>query len=215
MKAVFVVFAILAAVLGICSALEFDLVATTEIGGGRRCLSQWLPMDTHVRVKAKVLPGFPGQKVNMEIHDDSQHSNQYGARNQVDDATFRFDTQAHANVIVCFQNVLEANMPNDGRSRTIQFKMESGAMAEDFHKIQQEEKLKPMEMELRRLAMTLDDVQDELQYLKQRESTLRDANERMNSRVKTFSFVSIAVLVGVAVYQVFYLRRFFQQKKLI
>ncbi|KAJ2057082.1 vesicle coat component [Coemansia sp. S146] len=172
-------------------------------------------MGTHVRVKAKVLPGFPGQMVNMEIHDDSPHVNQYGARRQVDDATFRFDTQAHANVIVCFQNVLEANMPNDGRSKTIQFKMESGAMAEDFHKVQQEEKLKPMEMELRRLAMTLDDVQDELQYLKQRESTLRDANERMNSRVKTFSFVSIAVLVGVAVYQVLYLRRFFQQKKLI
>ncbi|KAJ2027989.1 vesicle coat component [Coemansia sp. S610] len=187
----------------------------SEIAGVRRCLSQWLPMGTHVRVKAKVLPGIPGQKVNMEIHDDSPHVNQYGARRQVDDATFRFDTQAHANVIVCFQNVLEANFPNDGRSQTIQFKMESGAMAEDFHKVQHEEKLKPMEMELRRLAMTLDDVQDELQYLKQRESTLRDANERMNSRVKTFSLLAIGVLIGVAIYQVLYLRRFFQQKKLI
>ncbi|KAJ2639336.1 vesicle coat component [Coemansia sp. RSA 1694] len=215
MKAAAVVFAILAIVLRLSSALEFDLPATPEIAGARRCLSQWLPMGTHVRVKAKALPGVSGQKVNMEIHDDSPHVNQYGARRQLDDATFRFDTQAHANVIVCFQNVLEPNFPNDGRSQTIQFKMESGAMAEDFHKVQQEEKLKPMEMELRRLALTLDDVQDELQYLKQRESSLRDANERMNSRVKTFTFISIAVLVGVAVYQVLYLRRFFQQKKLI
>ncbi|KAJ2889745.1 vesicle coat component [Coemansia aciculifera] len=172
-------------------------------------------MGTHVRVKAMALPGLSGQKVNMEIHDDSPHVNQYGARRQLDDATFRFDTQSHANVIVCFQNVLEPNFPNDGRSLTVQFKMESGAMAEDFHKMQQEEKLKPMEMELRRLALTLDDVQDELQYLKQKESALRDANEHMNGRVKTFSFVSIAVLIGVAVYQVLYLRRFFQQKKLI
>ncbi|KAJ2468956.1 vesicle coat component [Coemansia sp. RSA 2322] len=215
MKAVFLALAILAAVLGLCTALEFDLPATPEIGGGRRCLSQWLPHGTHVRVKSKVLPGFPGQKINMEIHDDSPSVNQYGARRAVDEVTFRFDTQAHANVIVCFQNVLEANFPNDGRVLTVQFKMESGAMAEDFHKLQQEEKLKPMEVELRRLAMTLDDVQDELQYLKHREGSLRDANERMNGRVKTFTFFSIAVLIGVAVYQVLYLRRFFQQKKLI
>ncbi|KAJ2691931.1 vesicle coat component, partial [Coemansia spiralis] len=73
----------------------------------------------------------------------------------------------------------------------------------------------PMEVEMRRLAMSLDDIQDELQYLKQREGALRDANEGMNSRVKTFSLFSIVVLVGVAVYQVFYLRHFFQQKKLI
>lgn len=211
---------ILSCLVALALALEFELPATPanapiETNQGRRCLSQWLPKSTHIRVRAKVLPGFPGQSMNVEIHDDSPYMNQYGARNQLDEATFRFDTQAHANVIVCFQNTLESHFPMDGRSLTVQFKMESGAIAEDFHKIQQEEKLKPMEMELRRLAMTLDDVQDELQYLKMRESTLRDRNEGMNAKVKSFSFFSIGVLVVVAVYQVLYLRRFFKQKKLI
>ncbi|KAI7833245.1 emp24/gp25L/p24 family/GOLD-domain-containing protein [Kickxella alabastrina] len=196
-------------------ALEFDLQATSDANGGRRCLSQWLPRGSHVKVSAKVLPGFPGQKVHMEIHDDSPHINQYGARKQLDDVSFRFDTQAHANVIACFHNELDQGYPGDGRSLTIQFKMDSGAMAEDFAKVQQEEKLKPMEVELRRLAMSLDDIQDELQYLKQREGSLRDANEMMNSRVRTFGIFSISVLIAVAVYQVVYLRRFFHQKKLI
>ncbi|KAJ1831297.1 vesicle coat component, partial [Coemansia sp. RSA 2711] len=200
MKLLFVLTAI-AALLALATAIEFDLSAAPEAANSRRCLSQWLPKNTHVKVNAKALPGFPGQKVNMEIHDDSPHLNQYGARNQMDDVTFRFDTQAHANVIACFQNVLEPGYPSDGRALTIQFTMESGAMAEDFHRVQQEEKLKPMEIELRRLSMTLDDIQEELQYLKQREGTLRDANERMNGRVKTFSFFSIAVLIGVAGYQ--------------
>ncbi|KAJ2782918.1 vesicle coat component [Coemansia javaensis] len=204
-----------AALAAVCAAIEFDLAAGPENGVGRRCLSQWLPKGTHTKVTAKALPGFPGQRINMEIHDDSPSTNQYGARKQMDEVTFRFDTQAHANVIVCFHNVLEPGYPVDGRALTIQFKMESGAMAEDLHRVQQEEKLKPMEMELRRLSMTLDDIQDELQYLKQREGALRDANEHMNARVKTFSLSSIVVLVGVAVYQVFYLRHFFQQKKLI
>ncbi|KAJ2156750.1 vesicle coat component [Coemansia sp. RSA 552] len=208
--------AILTALLAVAvAAIEFDLPAAPEATQARRCLSQWLPKNTHVKVTGKVLPGFPGQKVNLEIHDDSPHVNQYGARKQVDDVMFRFDTQAHANVIACFQNVIEAGYPTDGRALTIQFKMESGAMAEDFHRLQQEEKLKPMEIELRRLSMSLDDIQEELQYLKQREGTLRDANEGMNARVKTFNIFSIVVLIGVAVYQVFYLRHFFQQKKLI
>ncbi|KAI9503228.1 vesicle coat component [Coemansia spiralis] len=215
MKGFFVLSAIALFLASLVSCIEFDLPALPEANNGRRCLSQWLPMGTHVKVTAKVLPGFPGQQVNMEIHDDSPHLNQYGARKQVDEVVMRFDTQAHANVIVCFQNALDHGYPQDGRSLTIQFKMESGAMAEDFHKVQQELKLKPMEIELRRLSMSLDDIQDELQYLKQREGTLRDANEKMNSKVKTFSLFSIGVLVVVAVYEVLYLRRFFQQKKLI
>ncbi|KAJ2702578.1 vesicle coat component [Coemansia sp. IMI 203386] len=206
---------LLALLSAVCLAIEFDLEATSEVLGTRRCLSQWLPKNTHVKVSAKVLPGFPGQKVNLEIHDDSPHMNQYGVRKQVDDVSFRFDTQAHANVIACFQNMLESGYPADGRTLTVQFKMDSGAMAEDFHKMQQDEKLKPMEIELRRVAMSLDDIQEELQYLKQREGSLRDANELMNSRVRTFGIVSITVLVAVAVYQVLYLRRFFHQKKLI
>ncbi|KAJ1735423.1 vesicle coat component [Coemansia biformis] len=214
MKGLFLL-ALIAALATACAAIEFDIVATAETSGVRQCLSQWLPKNTHVKASAKVLPGFPGQRMDMEIHDDSPHLNQYGARKQMDEVSFRFDTQAHANVIVCFQNVIEPGYPIDGRALTVQFKMASGAMAEDFHRVQQEEKLKPMEIELRRLAMALDDIQDELQYLKQREGTLRDANEHMNSRVKTFSLLSIVVLVGVAVYQVFYLRHFFQQKKLI
>ncbi|PIA17892.1 hypothetical protein COEREDRAFT_80207 [Coemansia reversa NRRL 1564] len=214
MKALFLI-SILLAFAATAAAIEFDLPASVEGTGARRCLSQWLPKGTHSKVNAKVLPGFPGQKVSVEIHDDSPHLNQYGARKHMDEVLFRFDTQAHANVIVCFQNILEPGYPADGRALTIQFKMDTGAMAEDFHRVQEEEKLKPMELELRRLSMSLDDIQDELQYLKQREGTLRDANEHMNSRVKTFSFFSIAVLISVAVYQVFYLRHFFQQKKLI
>ncbi|KAJ1961238.1 vesicle coat component [Dipsacomyces acuminosporus] len=201
--------------VGMVSALEFDLAAGPEALNERRCLSQWLPMGTHVKVKAKALPGFPGQAINMEIHDDSPHMNQYGARKHLDDVSLRFDTQAHANVIVCFHNILDPSYPHDGRSLTIQFKMDSGALANDYRKLQHEEKLKPMEVELRRTASILDDIQDELQYLKARESTLRDANEAMNAQVKRFTFFSIAVLISVAVYQVVYLRHFFQQKKLI
>ncbi|KAJ1737286.1 vesicle coat component [Coemansia sp. RSA 2049] len=215
MKGFYVLSAIAFLLASLASCLEFDLAAMPDVNGARRCLSQWLPMGTHVKMTAKVLPGFPGQTINMEIHDDSPHLNQYGARKNLDEVVLRFDTQAHANVIVCFQNALDQGYSQDGRTLTIQFKMESGAMAEDLHKVQNELKLKPMEVELRRLSMSLDDIQDELQYLKQREGTLRDSNEKMNSKVKTFSFFSIGFLVVVAVYEVVYLRRFFQQKKLI
>ena len=77
-----------------------------------------------------------------------------------------------------------------------------------------DQKLEPLEVELRRLASNLDDAQEQLQYLKIREADLRTLNELSNSRVKHLSFFAIFVLITSAVGQIVYLRRFFKAKKL-
>ncbi|KAJ1678224.1 hypothetical protein EV182_004519, partial [Spiromyces aspiralis] len=91
---------------GLGSAIHFDLVAYPENQNVKRCLSQWVPNNTPVQVKVGVETGLPGQSLNFEIHDDSSHANQYASRFNVKDETIQLTTQAHANVIVCFQNVL-------------------------------------------------------------------------------------------------------------
>ena len=44
---------------------------------------------------------------------------------------------------------------------------------------------------------------------------MRDTNESTNSRVLYFSLFSMCCLLGLATWQVLYLRKFFKSKKLI
>jgi hypothetical protein len=51
--------------------------------------------------------------------------------------------------------------------------------------------------------------------LQQREQEMRDLNEETNTRVAWFSILSLGVAVGCSVVQLWYLRKFFQRKKLL
>jgi len=75
--------------------------------------------------------------------------------------------------------------------------------------------LKPLEIELRRLEDLSDSIVNDFQPMKQREEEMRSTNENTNSRVLYFSVFSMLCLVGLATWQVLYLRKFFKSKKLI
>merc|ERR1719361_990503 len=80
---------------------------------------------------------------------------------------------------------------------------------------QKTEKLKPLEVELRRLEDLSDSIVNDFQYMKTREEEKRSTNESTNSRVLYFSIFSMMCLVCLATWQVLYLRKFFKSKKLI
>nr|KAF6503069.1 transmembrane p24 trafficking protein 10 [Molossus molossus] len=82
-------------------------------------------------------------------------------------------------------------------------------------KIAKVEKLKPLEVELRRLEDLSESIVNDFAYMKKREEEMRDTNESTNTRVLYFSIFSMFCLIGLATWQVFYLRRFFKAKKLI
>ena len=93
--------------------------------------------------------------------------------------------------------------------------IESGAEARDWNKISANEKLKPIEVELRRVEEITDEIVDELTYLKNREERLRDTNESTNRRVRNFSILVIIVLSSLGVWQVNYLKNYFKTKHII
>lgn len=85
----------------------------------------------------------------------------------------------------------------------------------DLFQIAKVEKLKPLEVELRRLEDLSESIVNDFAYMKKREEEMRDTNESTNTRVLYFSIFSMFCLIGLATWQVFYLRRFFKAKKLI
>ncbi|KAG0724635.1 Transmembrane emp24 domain-containing protein bai [Chionoecetes opilio] len=76
-------------------------------------------------------------------------------------------------------------------------------------------KLKPLEIELKRLEDLSESIVQDFSYMRQREEEMRDTNESTNSRVLYLSLFSLCCLIGLATWQVLYLRKFFKAKKLI
>lgn len=99
------------------------------------------------------------------------------------------------------------------------------------------EKLKPLELELRKLEDLAEAVVNDFARMKMREQEHRDTNgmssptsvhcrsalsssswlslESTNERLLLFSLISMGALLALAVWQVLYLKRYFRQKKLI
>ena len=95
-------------------------------------------------------------------------------------------------------------------SKHIELDIDIGADARDWSAIQAQEKLKPVETELRRIEELVAEVVGEMDYLRTREQKLRDTNESTNERVKWFAFGTMGMLVGLGTWQVVYLRAYFR-----
>ena len=140
-----------------------------------------------------------------------------------------FTSHADAAFDVCFENQLVSsrkycyalpshqnpkmltNSPGGGSpSRHIELDVDIGADARDWSAIQAQEKLKPVETELRRIEELVGEIVGEMDYLRTREQKLRDTNESTNERVKWFAFGTMGMLVGLGAWQVVYLRAYFR-----
>ena len=95
-------------------------------------------------------------------------------------------------------------------SRHIELDIDIGADAKDWSAIQAGERLKPTELELRRIEEVMAEVVKEMDYLKDREQKLRDTNESTNERVKWFAILTMIMLVSLGAWQVVYLRAYFR-----
>lgn len=104
-------------------------------------------------------------------------------------------------------DLLEAVM---NPTRHIELDIDIGADARDWSAIQAQEKLKPVELELRRVEEMVGEIVTEMDYLRMREQKLRDTNESTNERVKWFAFGTMGMLVGLGAWQVVYLRAYFR-----
>lgn len=100
-------------------------------------------------------------------------------------------------------------------TRSVELDIDIGADAKDWSAIQAGEKLKPVEVELKRMSEQTKELVEEMDYLRSREMKLRDTNESTNERVKWFAISTMGMLVALGVWQIVYLRAYFRSKHLI
>lgn len=99
---------------------------------------------------------------------------------------------------------------NKRLTRDVELDIDIGADAKDWAAIQANEKLKPVEAELRHVEEAISEIVTEMDYLRQREQKLRDTNESTNTRVKYFGVATTWLLVGLWAWQIMYLRAYFR-----
>ncbi|KAJ6017523.1 Endoplasmic reticulum vesicle protein 25 [Penicillium sp. IBT 35674x] len=202
-------------VVQIASALKFDLPATSGHGKNERCIRNFIAKDQLVVVTA-IVSGSKGdgQRVNMHIKDSM--GNDHGRpKDIVGEVRQAFTSTADTTFDVCMENQLVGRNTQQNPVREVELDVEIGADARDWSSIQAQEKLKPIETDLRRIEEMVADIVTEMDYLRAREQRLRDTNESTNERVKWFAFGTMGMLVGLGAWQVVYLRAYFRSKHLI
>ncbi|KAK6358995.1 vesicle coat component [Orbilia brochopaga] len=206
---------LLTSAASLASALKFDLHAQ-QTGHPHRCIRNFAAKDTLV-VVTTIISGHKGDGQKVNIHIKDAVGNEYGKpKDVVGENRMAFTSHADAAFDVCFENIA-TNYHRGGQqlSRSVELDVDIGADARDWSAIQAAEKLKPVEIELRRIEELVGEIVTEMEYLRTREQKLRDTNESTNERVKWFAFATISTLIGLGAWQVVYLRSYFRSKHLI
>ena len=79
-----------------------------------------------------------------------------------------------------------------------------GVEAKNYENLGDAAKLKPLEVELKRLEDMSESIVQDFAFMRRREEEMRDTNESTNSRVLYFSIFSMCCLLGLATWQVLY-----------
>ncbi|XP_056151817.1 transmembrane emp24 domain-containing protein 10-like [Lampris incognitus] len=176
-----------------------------------RCLREEIHKDVLVTGEYQV-SDQPDANTILKITDSSGHT--LYTKEDATKGKFAFTTEDYDMFEVCF----ESKYPmGTGRvpDQLVTLDMKHGVEAKNYEEIAKVEKLKPLEVELRRLEDLSESIINDFAYMKKREEEMRDTNESTNTRVLYFSVFSMCCLTGLATWQIFYLRRFFKAKKLI
>ncbi|CCE62879.1 hypothetical protein TPHA_0D02420 [Tetrapisispora phaffii CBS 4417] len=204
-------FALFLVLAKVSQALLFDLPA--ELNPEPFCIRDFVSEGQLVVIEV-TSDGSSGdnQEVTLTVRDTN--GNEYRrVKDLVGDARVVFTASMSTTFDVCLTN--KAKVSGRSLSRSIEVDVESGSEARDWNKVSSSEKLKPIELDLRKIEELADDIVDEFSYMKNREARLRDTNESTNARVVNFSFLIIIALMGLGSLQVYYLRDFFRAKHII
>lgn len=188
------------------STLSFMLPQNT-----RKCLMEEIHKNVLVTGEYK-LTAAPGHITSLRVGDSKGHL-LYSKEDAVE-GKFAFTTDDKEVVDICFLTKIEPGV-RAAATREVYLDVKHGVEAKSYEDIAKSEKLKPMEIELRRLEDLSEAIVNDFAYMKKREEEMRDTNESTNSRVLYFSIFSMGCLLCLATWQVFYLRRYFKSKKLI
>lgn len=191
--------------LTLSDALRFHLSPNT-----RKCLKEEIHKGVLVTGEYE-LSENPGQKTLLTVTDSKGQA--FYNKDDASKGKFAFTTDEYDVFEVCFDSKVLSG--GHGVDREVFLVMKHGVEAKNYADLAKAEKMKPLEVELKKLEDLADSIVNDFSYMRAREEEMRDTNESTHSKVLYFSIFSMCCLLGLATGQVLYLRKYFQAKKLI
>ncbi|PYH95949.1 suppressor/enhancer of lin-12 protein 9 precursor [Aspergillus ellipticus CBS 707.79] len=173
----------------------------------RECFHESLHKDDTMTVTFQVGDREFGGSGNLEIDfwlEDPNGNRQY-YKHAVSSEDYSFHAQSDGKYVYCFSN--EGWSSN---SKEVSFNVH-GIVYVPESELEQD----PLEAEVRKLSDALAQVKDEQSYIVVRERVHRNTAESTNARVKWWSIFQLAVLIGEGIFQVWWLKRFFEVKRVV
>jgi hypothetical protein len=177
----------------------------------KKCIREEVHKDVLVVGNYEV-EKISSQTTNIEVIDSKGHT--LFRKDDVDEGKFAFTTEDYEMFDVCFITITK-EPGGEQVKREAKLILKHGIEAKNYDDVGKAEKLKPMELELRRLEDLAESIVNDFAYMRAREEEMRDTNESTNTRVLYFSIFSMSCLIVLAFWQICYLRQFFKAKKLI
>jgi len=199
----FFLLALLVSLISDIQSISFTLTAQSK-----KCLRE--EVHKNVLVTGEYKLSEAPIKTHLTVIDTNGHV--LYKKDDAQKGKFAFTTDEYDMFEVCFQS---EGTHGQGIDREIFLDVKTGVEAKNYDDLQKTEKLKPMELELKKLEDLSEAIVNDFAYMRAREEQMRDTNESTSDRVLYFSIFSMLCLIALAVWQIFYLRRFFVAKKLI
>ncbi|CAH0728140.1 unnamed protein product, partial [Brenthis ino] len=186
-------------------AIMWSLAPNTQ-----KCLKEELHANVLVAGEYEITEA-DGQRIDYIVRDSKGHI--LAQKDAISKGKFTFVTETYDTFEVCF--ISKVPQERRGVSQDVTLDIKVGIEAKNYEGIGEAAKLKPMELELKRLEDLSEAIVQDFTLMRKREEEMRDTNESTNNRVLFFSIFSMICLLGLATWQVLYLRRYFKAKKLI
>ncbi|KAK7247314.1 hypothetical protein RIF29_42195 [Crotalaria pallida] len=181
---------------------------------GTKCVSEEIQSNVVVLADYIVIPNrnddFGSPTIALKV--TSPYGNDLHHKENTTYGNFAFTSQEAGSYMACFR----ADGHNQGGEEiTLNLDWKIGIAAKDWDSVARKEKIEGVELELRKLEGVADAIHKNMLYLKHREEGVRTVSEKTNSRVAWFGIMSLGICITVSALQVWRLKRFFRNKKLI
>ncbi|KAL1953546.1 hypothetical protein VTO42DRAFT_2602 [Malbranchea cinnamomea] len=198
-------FAFWAATLGLFGATSAHNILLRA--HSRECFHENLHRGDQMTVTFQTGDREFGGSGNLDINFwvDSPSGRRQYSKNAVSSDEYSFTADRDGKYIYCFGN--EAWSSN---SKEVSFNVHGVVYVPPS-----EMPSDPLEAEVRKLSEELAKVKDEQSYIVIRERVHRNTAESTNSRVKWWSIFQLVVLCAEGLFQVWWLKRFFEVKRVV
>lgn len=157
-----------------------------------------------------------GFNLQMFIKVEDPHRAVIWSDNDAKNGQFALTTQSAGEYSFCFLDMPRAgHQMTPGSKRLVTFNQRSGLGAKDYGDVAKKEHLEPLEVELRKMEDLVEELNGQLQYLRNRDFEARDTSESTNSRVVWYGIISTTILVILGISQIYSFWAYLKKKQVL